>query len=80
MLLPEPQTEIVNALQWATVLPAAVDLIDPELSASFDYGNLDAVFAKSPFYGYPPRSANTENIATYLDWIVAWDQVKTAKK
>ena len=80
MLLPESQTKIVNALKWATVLPAAVDLIDPELSAIFDYGNLDAVFAKSPFFGYPPRAANTENIATYLDWIVAWDRVKTAKK
>ena len=58
MLTPEPQAQLVNALNWATVTPAAVDLIKPELRSLFDYNDLDSVFARSPMFGYPPRSAN----------------------
>lgn len=80
MLAPEPQAQLVNALNWATVTPAAVDLIKPELRSLFDYNDLNSVFARSPMFGYPPRSANDEGVATYLDWIVSWDRIKTAKK
>ena len=49
-----------------------------EVAGIFDYANLDAHLQRAPIRGYPPFTEDGD-IATYLDWAVAWDRVRATK-
>jgi hypothetical protein len=70
---------MMNETLWATVTGAAVPEIRPEVASLVDYGALDDVLARSPIRGYPPFSDEGNDIATYFDWVVAWDRVRAAR-
>jgi len=37
------------------------------------------VLERSPIRGYPPFRDEGGGIATYLDWVVAWDRVRATR-
>jgi spermidine/putrescine transport system substrate-binding protein len=78
MITPEVQAQVVNGARWATVTSDAVQHLTPEVAGIFDYDDLDAHFQRAPIRGYPPFSED-DDIATYLDWVVAWDRVRATK-
>jgi spermidine/putrescine-binding protein len=80
MLSNETQRDIVNSTRWATVAQGAPVIIDPATAELYDYANLDGWLAASPVRGYPPVTDDGSGSATYLDWVIAWDRVRQAKR
>jgi spermidine/putrescine-binding protein len=78
MITPEVQGQVVNGARWATVAPEAVQHLTPEVAGLFDYADLTAHLERAPIRGYPPFHEDGD-IATYLDWVVAWDRVRATK-
>jgi spermidine/putrescine-binding protein len=78
MLEPGTQAHLATAARWATVSRAAVESIDSPVRDLVDYGNLDRALQRSPIRGYPPFRSEGD-IATYFDWIVAWDRVRATR-
>jgi spermidine/putrescine-binding protein len=79
MISPETQGNLISRTGWATVSRDATGLIDPKVAALYGYDDLQGWLEVSPIRGYPPLSDSGDGIATYLDWVVAWDRVRTAK-
>jgi spermidine/putrescine transport system substrate-binding protein len=80
MLSNESQRDLINSTRWATVAQGAPPLIDPNTAALYDYQNLDDWLSASPVRGYPPVTDDGSGSATYLDWVIAWDRVRQAKR
>lgn len=78
MISAETQAQLVSRLRWGTVTAAAIDQLDPAVRDLYDYADLDRVFTVSPLYGYPPFTDDGNDTATYLDWVAAWDSIRTA--
>jgi ABC-type glycerol-3-phosphate transport system substrate-binding protein len=78
MITPEVQGQVVNGAKWATVTADAVQHLTPEVAGIFDYADLNAQLERAPIRGYPPFTEDGD-IATYLDWAVAWDRVRATK-
>ncbi|CAN5566867.1 spermidine/putrescine ABC transporter substrate-binding protein [soil metagenome] len=76
MISAEAQAIVANDTRWATVTAAAVPMINPDVAELVDYGDLENVLRISPIRGYPPFTDDGEDVATYLDWVVAWDRVR----
>lgn len=79
MLSAETQSRLIDITRWATVAQAAPPLIQPDIGALYAYDQLDVWLARSPIRGYPPVTDDGSGIATYLDWVLAWDRVRQAR-
>lgn len=79
MISNDVQRDLVNSTRWATVGQAVPPMLQPAIGALYDYDKLDDWLAGSPIRGYPPVGDDGSGIATYLDWIIAWDRVRQAK-
>jgi spermidine/putrescine transport system substrate-binding protein len=77
MLTPEEQAGLANRTTRAIVHLAAVPQIDPLISAFTDYAHLDAILALSPILAFPPLGQATSRGATYLDWVLSWERIRT---
>jgi spermidine/putrescine-binding protein len=75
-LAPESQAALMNRLYRGTVSSAAVPLLNEQARDLYHYDDLDAVFAVSPLRGFPPLTDEGNGIATYLDWVKAWERVR----
>jgi hypothetical protein len=75
----DAQVILTNAMKRGTVNADAVGKIDPYSRGAYDYDHLDSFLARSPFYGFPPLSDNGDGIATYVQWVNAWEIVTAAK-
>lgn len=80
MLSNETQRGLADSTRWATVAQGAPSLIQPDIAALYDYANLDQWLAGSPVRGYPPVTDDGSGSATYIDWVIAWDRVRQAKR
>jgi spermidine/putrescine-binding protein len=80
MLTNETQRDLVNSTRWATVAEGAPPMLDPAIAALYDYTDLDGWLAGAPVRGYPPVTDDGSGSATYLDWVIAWDRVRQAKR
>lgn len=78
MITPEVQGQVANGARWATVTSDAVQHLTSEVAGIFDYSNLNAHLQRAPIRSYPPFREEGD-IATYLDWVVAWDRVRATK-
>jgi spermidine/putrescine-binding protein len=72
----EVQAILANETRWATVNPHALPSIRPEVANLVPYETLDAHLDAAPIRGYPPFSRDDEDVATYLDWVIAWDRIR----
>ncbi|MER3437209.1 MAG: hypothetical protein C4346_06250 [Chloroflexota bacterium] len=75
-LAPESQAALMSRLLRGTVSRAAVPLLSETARGLYDYEDLDAVFAVSPLRGFPPLTDEGNGIATYVDWVKAWERVR----
>ena len=53
----------------------AVDLMDADTKALFDYASIDAVLKNVPLLGIPPRES--AELATYDEWVQAYEGLKS---
>lgn len=79
MISAETQARLISRLRWGTVAAGAVDQLDLEVRDLYDYANLDGILSISPLYGYPPLSDDGNDTATYVDWVAAWDRIRSAE-
>lgn len=79
MLNAETQRDLIDATRWATVAREAPPMIQPDIAALYDYDQLDQWLARAPVRGYPPVTDDGSGLATYLDWVLAWDRVRQAR-
>ena len=79
MLSPNEQAALANRTTRAIVNLGAVPMIDPAISAFTNYADLDSVMAQSPPLGFPAIGETTDGTASYLDWALAWDKVRSLK-
>lgn len=75
-LAPESQAILMNRLYRGAVSSAAVPLLSELARDLYTYDDLDAVFAVSPLRGFPPLTDEGNGIATYVDWVKAWERVR----
>jgi len=75
----DAQVVLMNAMKRATVNAEAVGKIDADARGAYDYDHLDQFIARNPFFGFPPFSVIDEEVATYVDWINAWEAVTNAR-
>jgi spermidine/putrescine-binding protein len=73
------QVILMNSIKRGTVNADAVGKLEPYARGAYDYDHLDAFLARSPFYGFPPLSDAGDGVATYVEWINAWEIVTAAK-
>lgn len=78
MITPEVQGQVANSARWATVCSDAVQHLTPDVAGIFDYSDLNTHLERAPIRAYPPFREEGD-IATYLDWVVAWDRVRATK-
>jgi spermidine/putrescine transport system substrate-binding protein len=78
MISATAQAELAGALYRGVVNESAVPQLPEPARLLFDYSDLDAVFAISPLAGFPPLESDGGDIATYLDWVLAWDRIRVA--
>jgi spermidine/putrescine-binding protein len=76
MLAAETQAAIGNELHRGAVAAPVSDLLSEAARGLFDYAGLDILFARSPFFGYPPLVVDGGVTVGYLDWVKAWDRVR----
>jgi hypothetical protein len=76
MISAQTQKTLAERLFRGTVSAVAVPVLSPEVRDLYNYEDLDAVFTVSPLVGFPPLEADAGEIATYVDWVVAWDRVR----
>jgi spermidine/putrescine transport system substrate-binding protein len=78
MISNDAQAALARRLYRGTVSATTVEILDLTVRSLYEYEELDAVFATSPLAGFPPLEADAGEIATYVDWVVAWDRVRFA--
>jgi spermidine/putrescine transport system substrate-binding protein len=78
MITPEVQGKVVSDARWATVTSEAVQHLTPAVAGIFNYADLTVHLERAPIRPYPPFGEDGD-IATYLDWVVAWDRVRATK-
>ncbi len=76
MLSTESQHWMANVFVRGTVASTAVPELNESIRLLYNYDDLDQVFSLSPLVGFPPLSTEEGEIATYLDWVIAWDRVR----
>ncbi len=76
MTSPEGQAELAVYLNQSMVNTKVVPLLPEEMQAAYD--TVEADLAKTPFPPDPPQSSDDPNLATYGDYVAAWERVKTS--
>lgn len=76
MLSPEEQAALSQRIARAAVHPAAGVLVPEPIHSLLGYPDLDAVLAHSPILDFPPIGETSRNLATYLDWVTAWEGIR----
>ncbi|WP_343315358.1 extracellular solute-binding protein [Brucella sp. BE17] len=71
---PEVQAKVAGRNMGGVVSKKAVELLDPETKALFDYSDIDGIFKAAPLIGIPPLES--DEYATYADWVAAWNEFK----
>jgi spermidine/putrescine-binding protein len=71
---PTTNARIAEYLVGATVCPAGVDQLKPDIKALYDYSNIDALFAAAPLYNNPPTESTT--MVTTKEWTDAYTEIK----
>ena len=71
---PKVQAALAEATGSGTVSKKAVEMLNAETRALFDYDDFDSVFANSPLEGIAPRES--DEFATYDDWVRAYEDLK----
>ncbi|MGH2532189.1 MAG: ABC transporter substrate-binding protein [Thermomicrobiales bacterium] len=79
MLSPEAQGTVSAAVVRGVVNRDAVPLLDPALRGLHPYDNLDPFFELNPLLGFPPVHDDDSGIASYVDWVNAWERVRYAR-
>jgi hypothetical protein len=72
------QASLASALYRGTVTETAIANLSEHARALYQYDDLDAVFGVSPLAGFPPLETEAGEIASYVDWVVAWDRIRFA--
>jgi spermidine/putrescine-binding protein len=78
MISVDAQVALAGALYRGTVTEAAVPQLPDHARDLYRYNDLDSVFVASPLTGFPPLESEDGEIATYLDWVLAWDRIRVA--
>lgn len=73
MLSPQVQADLAANLTQAVVNSKAVSLL-PEKARWINYDNLSETLGRAPCY--TPVPDESEEFATYADWVEAWSEVK----
>jgi len=76
MTSPEGQAELSKYLNQQMTNKKVVPLLSPEMQK--DYENVEEQLKKTPFPPTAPQSSDDPNIATYPDYISAWEEIKTS--
>jgi spermidine/putrescine-binding protein len=76
MTSPEGQAELAVYLNQSMVNLKVVDLLPAEMQAAYD--NVETELAKTPFPPDPPQESDDPDLATYSDYVDAWERIKTA--
>lgn len=76
MISPSVQADLMNRLLRGTVNASAVTSLNSTARSLYAYDDLDSVFGLSPLRGFPPFQDEGDNIATYVDWVIAWERVR----
>jgi spermidine/putrescine transport system substrate-binding protein len=71
---PQVQAKAAMAVRQSPVSRKALDYMDKESRARVDYDNIEKIFATG-LPGIPPAQASGD-IASYADWIEAWQSFK----
>jgi spermidine/putrescine transport system substrate-binding protein len=79
MISPEVQAKLMNKLRRGVVNAKAVPMLDDTSRGLYPYDDLDPFFTTNPLLGFPPFDASDPTIASYPDWVTAWDRVRYAK-
>lgn len=73
---PEVNAEAANFLLGGTVCSSSVDLLNPEIAATYPYDDLEAFFDKAPLALLPPL--RSDQYVTLERVQAAWQEVKAA--
>jgi len=76
MVSPAVQADVMNRLLRGAVNADAVDLLNTNARSLYAYDDLEATFDHSPIRGFPPFQDEGDGIATYVDWVIAWERVR----
>jgi spermidine/putrescine-binding protein len=76
MTSPEGQAELSKYLNQQMTNKKVIPLLSPEMQK--DYDNVEEQLKKTPFPPTAPQSSDDPNIATYPDYISAWEEIKTS--
>ncbi|MGH2561385.1 MAG: ABC transporter substrate-binding protein [Thermomicrobiales bacterium] len=79
MLSAEAQATVAAAVVRGVVSGEAAPLLEPSLRALHPYDDLDPFFELNPIVGFPPVHDDDSGIATYVDWVNAWERVRYAR-
>jgi hypothetical protein len=66
----------MNRLLRGTVNARAVESLNSTAHSLYAYDDLEMVFDLSPLRGFPPFQDEGDGIATYVDWVAAWERVR----
>jgi spermidine/putrescine-binding protein len=79
LISPQVQAVAAGKLWRGTVNERAMPLLSNDARALYPYANLDPFFELNPLLGFPPIQGAGEDIATYVDWVEAWERVHFGK-
>jgi len=79
LISPEVQAKLMNRLRRGVVNAKAIELLDDTSSGLYPYDDLAPFFAANPLMGFPPFDTSDATVASYPDWVTAWDRVRYAK-
>jgi spermidine/putrescine transport system substrate-binding protein len=78
LISPRVQAVAAGKLWRGAVNERAIPLLSNDAHALYPYDNLDPFFEINPLLGFPPIQA-AEGIATYVNWVEAWERVHFGK-
>ncbi len=79
LISPKVQSVAAGKLWQGTVNEQAIPLLSSDARALYPYDQLDPFFELNPLLGFPPIQHAAEGMATYLDWVEAWERVHFGK-
>ncbi|HET8523085.1 MAG TPA: extracellular solute-binding protein [Thermomicrobiales bacterium] len=79
LISPDVQAIAAAKLWRGTVNEQAISHLTNDAHALFPYDNLDPFFELNPLLGFPPLQEAGEGMATYVDWVEAWERVHFGK-
>jgi hypothetical protein len=79
LISPKVQSVAAGKLWQGTVNEQAIPLLSIDARALYHYDQLDHFFELNPHLGLPPIQHAAEGMATYVDWVEAWERVHFGK-